>query len=196
MLSHFASNPSVEHWGAVKRVFRYVRGSMDQGLVFRADSGTGIMLTGYSDAEWAGDLTTRKSVSGYLFLVAGGAVSWRSQRQPVVALSSTESEYIAMTTACKELVWLRQLLNDMGFPQDSPTVLFGDNQGALALVRNPVYHDRTKHIHVRYHYIRERVESGDITLSYCPTKDMLADAFTKAQGSSMFKAFKEAVSVV
>ena len=195
VLSHFAANPTKEHWGAVKRVFRYIQGSLNQGLVFRSDPEKEVTLIGYSDADWAGDVGSRKSVNGYIFLLSGGVVSWRSQRQSVVALSSTEAEYVAMTAACKEMVWLRQLLEDMGFKQEPPTTLFGDNQSALSLAKNPAYHDRTKHVAIKYHFIREKVNAGDVKLVYCPTTDMLADGLTKAQGSCMFEKFKEGIGL-
>jgi hypothetical protein len=195
LMSQFAAQPSQEHWTAVKRILRYVRGTVDRGLTFRADSDTGITLTGYSDSDWAGDKDTRKSVSGYLFLVSGGVVSWRSQRQSVVALSSTEAEYVALAEACKEAAWLRRLLDDMGFPQ-AATPLKGDNQGALALAKNPVHHDRTKHIDTKYHFIREMVKEGKVDLDYCSSEDMLADGLTKVQGRVLFEKFKQAVGVV
>ena len=126
--------------------------------------------------------------------VAGSTVSWRSQRQSVVALSSTEAEYIGLTNACKEVTWLRMLLQDLGFPQKE-TILHSDNQSAIALAKNPAYHDRTKHIATRFHFVRDKVSSGEVKLVYCPTDKMIADGFTKAQGSIKYKEFKEGVGV-
>jgi hypothetical protein len=174
---------------------RYLKGTLDEGLVFKSAKNPDVKVIGYSDADWAGDAMTRKSTSGYLFQVCGGAVSWRSQRQPIVALSSTEAEYIATTVACKELVWLRNLLGDVGFKQVSPTVLHGDNQGAILLSKNPVHHDRTKHIDLRFHYIRERLINGEVDLRYCATDSMVADAMTKPEGQPRLLTFKSAAGI-
>ena len=138
-------------------------------------------LHGYTDSDYAGDKETRRSTSGYCFLAAGGLISWKSARQTGVTLSSTEAEYYAMTTAAKEAIWIQRLFKGLHYKaQDlKPMTLYGDNQGALALAQNPVYHQRTKHIEVQWHFIREKVEEGTIQLVYKTTADMLADGLTK-----------------
>ena len=136
-------------------------------------------LIGYSDADWGGDLAERKSTSGYVFLLAGGAISWSSKKQSTVALSTTEAEYIAMCHASKEAIWLRQLLADINYKILGPTSIYGDNQGCIALSKNPSDHARTKHMDIKYHFVREKVEQQKIVLSFCPSEDMAADAFTK-----------------
>jgi hypothetical protein len=137
-------------------------------------------LSGYCDADWAGDLDERKSTTGYAFYVGDGCVSWNSKRQPTVALSTAEAEYMAATQATKEALWLKQLLNELGFTQSQAIRIHSDNQGCIALTKNPAYHSRTKHIDIRHHFIRDSVEAGDIELQYCATDDMVADVLTKA----------------
>lgn len=137
------------------------------------------MLSGYVDADWASDVNDRRSTSGFVFMLGGAAISWESKKQTSVALSSTEAEYIAAAHAAKEAVWLRRLLTELGLDTSHPTTLHIDNQSAIAIARNPEFHDRTKHIQVRYHFLLQVVESGDIALEYIPTGDQIADVLTK-----------------
>ena len=137
------------------------------------------MLNGYVDADWASDMNDCKSTSGFVFMLAGGAVCWSSKRQASVALSSTKAEYIAAAHATKEVVWLRHLLSELGQAIDVPTHLHIDNQSAIAIAQNPEFHDRTKHSDVRYHFLQQKVDSKEILLTYLPTNDQIADALTK-----------------
>jgi hypothetical protein len=139
-------------------------------------------LVGFADSDWGGDLTTRRSTTGYLFTLAGAAISWSSKRQPTVALSSTEAEYMSACSAAQETVYLRALLKDLGHPQNGPTVLHQDNQGAIAIGSDFISNRRTKHIDIKYHFIREKVEDGVIRLQYIPTAEMVADCLTKPVG--------------
>ena len=179
VLSQFMARPGPEHWTGVKRIFRYIKGTLDFGLKYVASDKGDLSLQGYSDADWAGDVSTRKSTSGYVFKLGGATISWKSKRQSVVALSSTEAEYVALSSAAQETVWLRHLLSSIGFEQSHPTILYEDNQGAIALSKNPKDHPRTKHIDIKYHYIRECMEKKEAQLIYCTTEDMLADILTK-----------------
>ncbi len=131
------------------------------------------------DADWASDPIDRRSISGFTFLICGGAVSWSSKKQHSTALSSTEAEYMAASNATKEAIWLRTFLSELGFKMDAPLPLLIDNQSAIALAKNSAFHDRTKHIAVRYHFIREKYEAGEIDVSYVPTGDQVADVLTK-----------------
>jgi hypothetical protein len=162
---------------AVKRIMRYLKGSLHLKLQLR---GQHIKLKGYCDADWAGDVNDRRSTTGYVFSLGDGVVSWSSKRQPTVALSTTEAEYMAASHCTREAIWLRQLLDDMRCKYDEGTLIMCDNQGAIALAKNPVYHARTKHIEVQHHFVQEKVARGAIILEYCPTEDMLADVLTKA----------------
>jgi hypothetical protein len=194
VLSKFMANPGLEHWKGVKRVLRYIQGTLDYGLMYTSD-GKEPILTGYSDADWGGDLTTRRSTTGYVFQIQGNTVSWCSKLQGCVSKSTTEAEYVALSTACQEGVWLRRLLDDISVKQCNPTVLFEDNQGAIELSRNPKFHARTKHIDVLYHYVREKVNQNIVSVVYCASKDMLADVMTKGLSKVQFQKFRDMLGV-
>ena len=185
VLSQFMSCPTQSHWLGVKRVLRYLKGTKSLGLVFDSKQ---FVLSGYSDANYAGDEADSKSVSGFVFF-AGGLVSWQSRKQDCVVLSSTEAEYVALSEACKEVVWLRRLLKQIGYPQSSASVLYEDNRGAIELSRNPKFHKRSKHIRTRYHFSRECLENEAISLEHCASEDMIADIFTKPLGKEKFRRF-------
>lgn len=180
-LSKFSSNPGRIHWDQAIHVLRYLSGTKDLGLEFRGDANNDLtaLILGYSDSDWAGDIDTRRSTGGYVFLMSGAAISWSSKLQTSPALSSTEAEYMAITRAAQEAIWLRRLLEDLGYRQVDPTSLLGDNQGALALAKNPGNHPRTKHIALRHHFIRFAIDDGQIQLDYVPTGEMAADGLTK-----------------
>jgi len=175
-LSQFSSNPSPAHWTAVKRVLRYLNNTRDFGIIF--DGNSDHILTGYTDSDWGSNLADRKSISGYIFHF-NGPVSWNSKKQPTVALSSMEAEYIAISHATREAVWLRHALSTLGFPQTSPSELNADNQAALSFSNDEDSHRRTKHIDIRHHFVREKVTAGEITTNYVPSKDNCADLLTK-----------------
>ena len=184
-VSKFLNNHNESHWNAVKRIISYLIGTIGLGIEYRA-SESGTELTGYSDADFASDVATRRSTTGYSFCIAGGIVTWSSQRQKLVSLSTTESEYIAAATAAKEAAWLRALLNGIGQQRKKPTMLYVDNQSAIRLVRKPKFHKRTKHVDIKYHYIREKVENREIEVVFTPTEHQLADMFTKALPKNHF----------
>ena len=177
-VSRFCTNPDGQHWAAVKRIFRYLAGTREIGLTY----GGRPSCEGYCDSDW-GSSEDRRSTTGYVFILNGGAISWASRRQPVVALSSTKAEYMAMTQAVKEVLWLRTLFLEVGAPNHAAEIskIYSDNQGAIALANNPGFHARSKHIDIQYHFIRSHVdqETGTIDLRYCPTEDMTADVLTK-----------------
>jgi hypothetical protein len=178
----------------VKRVLRYLKGTAHFGLAF-GGSDSGADLIGWTDSDWAQDVDTRRSVGGFVFDVAGGSVSWSSKKQPTVALSTVEAEYMAASNATKEAIWLRTLLGDLGFTQVEATTIHADNQGCIALSRNPVSHSRAKHIDIRHHFIRERVENNEVDLKFCSKKNMIADIFTKPLPRDSFKKFRAALGV-
>jgi len=152
-------------------------------------------LVGYSDADWAGDLDTRRSTSGILFLMSDGAVSWASKAQPVVALSSSEAEYIALSMATQEAAWMQKLLDDLqGCVR--PVKIMEDNQGAIAIARNSIAHARTKHIDIRFHYVREVIEEGIIEIEYCPTEVMIADLLTKPLSKERFERLRQMMGLI
>ena len=184
-LSKFSSNPGSAHWEAVKKVYRYLAGTRELWLTF---GGIEKELVGYADADGSMN-EDRHALSGYVFLVDGGAVSWSTKRQEIVSLSTTESEYVAATHATKEALWLRSLIGQIFGAFTDATTLFSDNQSAIALSKDHQYHARSKHIDVRFHFIRWIVEDGKIRLIYCPTGEMVADTLTKALPSPKVKHF-------
>jgi hypothetical protein len=173
------------HLTAVKRILRYLKGTSKLGLKYEKIKNE--QLIGYSDADWAGDRDDRHSTSGYVCLLSGGAITWMSKKQGSVALSTAEAEYIALSSAAQEIVWLRRILSDLGMEMSNPTQIMEDNQGSIAMSRNPILHSRSKHIDIRYHFIREAVDHGVIDLTYCPTKEMVADVLTKPLPKGQFE---------
>lgn len=178
LVSRFMQRPSKVHLGAARRVLRYVAGTLDYGMWYNKSDE--VKLVGFSDSDWVGCIDDRKSISAYVFNLGGSAIAWSSKKQATVALSSTEAEYIAVAGATCEAVWLRRILEDLGFRQDGPTVLFFDNMSAINLSKNPVLHSRSKHIDLRYHYLREMVQQGQIIVDYCNTHNQPADVLTKS----------------
>ncbi|KMQ85201.1 integrase core domain protein [Lasius niger] len=150
--SKYLNNYDESHWLAVKRIVKYLKGTLDLGI--RYGSGKSLLqVVGYSDADYANDIETRRSTTGYVFMLVNGPVTWSSQRQKLVTLSTTEAKYVAAASAAKEMIWLRKLLSDIGHGCSEATVLFIDNQSAIRLVKNPEFHKRTKHIAIRFHII-------------------------------------------
>jgi hypothetical protein len=179
----------------VKHLLRYIAGTIDTGCSF-SSAPEGAHLIGYSDADHAGDIDDRKSTTGTLFFFGNCPVSWQSQKQRVVALSSCESEYIAAATTACQGVWLGRLLGDLLGSAPLVANLLVDNKSAIQLCKNPVYHDRSKHIDTRYHYIRDCIEDGTVTVEYIGTEDQLADILTKALGRVQFQNLRERIGVI
>ena len=194
VLARFVTNPGDAQWTGIKRVLRYLNGTRDFCLRFKRSDEPN--LIGMCDADWAGDIINRRSTTGFVFTIGGTAVSWLSKQQPIVALSTCEAEYIALSAAVQEMIWLNRLLCELGFKDLVGTNLYEDNQGAIALAKNPIGHKRTKHIDTRYHFIREKVDSGQIAIKYCSTQDMIADVFTKGLAVNKFVEFRTNLGVV
>ena len=187
-VSKFNSCPTEAHLTAVKRIFRYLKGSIN--LCIKYERSADNRLVGFSDADWAGDMNDRHSTTGNLFMMSGAAIAWSSKKQPVVALPTTEAEYVALSAATQEAVWLSRLLSDINAPPQTPILIKEDNQGIIAIARNPVSHSRTKHIDIKFHYVREALEDGIIDLIYCPTEQMTADILTKPLARQQFETFR------
>ena len=189
-LAQYSANPTHRHWKGIKRILRFVKATINAKLILghrQLDTGLAspkinTLVVGYFDAAYMDNTYDRHSSMGYMFFVAGSPVSWMSKKQRVVTLSTTEAEYIAGTEAAKEAVWIQAFLQAIDVPKDHilPVHLYGDNQSANALARNPEYHVRTKHIHGKQRYITEMVEQGIINVTYIPTARMIADTLTKA----------------
>lgn len=191
----FMDKPTEEHMTLCKRIMRYLKGTINHGLLYTSGHGR-CELKGYSDSDWGGDLDTRRSTTGFLFSLGTTAFSWASKLQPIVALSSAEAEYIALASCASHASWLRQLLSEMHLEQKSPIELYVDNQSAIAIARNPVYHDRSKHIDVRFHFLRDLVGNGAVSLVHVRSKDQLADLLTKALPAQAFVRLRNLLGVV
>lgn len=176
-VSRFTQNPGSVHWTATKRIMRYLRGTTQYKLEFDGLKRSSII--GFTDADWASNVDDRRSVTGYVFLKNGTAISWATRRQSTVALSTTESEYMAMSMAAQEALWLRGLSEELEQSR-GPTLLYVDNQGAQNLAVNGAYHARTKHIDVRHHFLKEKINNGLLELKYISTDRQVADSLTKA----------------
>ena len=178
VLARFNTNPGIEHWKAVKHLFRYLKGSLDYKLVYGPTDSSELFIT-YTDADHGGNPDNGRSTGGYAVIIGGGAVSWSSRLQSVVSLSTTEAEYIAAVEAGKEIIWMRNLLTEFGFNITSPSPLLIDNNSAVTVAKNPEHHGRMKHLDLRFHWLRDTVEAGSISPIHIPTTTQAADIFTK-----------------
>jgi hypothetical protein len=197
VLSRYMSKPGKEHWTTVKRVFRYLRGTTSYGLCYQGRPGLDrvVDIHGFVDADWAGDIDHRRSTSGYVFNLFGGAISWMRKRQVVVALSTTEDEYMAATHASKEAVWLQRLCSGIGLVQQAVR-LDCDSQSAIFLAKNPAYHSKTKHIDVQYHFVRDMVEEKKVLLEKVDTLKNVADSLTKSVSIEKFSWCRVTMGIV
>jgi hypothetical protein len=189
VLSRFNDTKTAASCALATHLLRYLNGEPQCVIEF---SGTELDLHAFSDADWAGDIITRRSTTGYIIFAAGGPISWQSKLQTTVATSSMESEYMAMYAGMQELVWIRGVLKELQRPQSEPTPFLIDSKSAQDLAMNPVYHARSKHIDIKYHWLRQHtaIDNPDgfftATLHHCSTINMSADIFTKALGGSLF----------
>jgi hypothetical protein len=190
--ARFQSDPKESHLHAVKRIIKYVLGTIDFGIFYTKD--TNISIVGFCDADWGGNKDERKSTSGGCFYVGNNLVSWHSKKQTCISLSTAEAEYIAAGSCCTQLLWMKNMLKDYGFPQ-SNFDLYCDNTSAIQIAKNPVQHTKTKHIDLRYHFIRDLVEKTTLALLYIPTEKQLADIFTKALDVIRFTDLRMSIGV-
>ncbi|SCZ98792.1 BZ3500_MvSof-1268-A1-R1_Chr7-1g09273 [Microbotryum saponariae] len=187
-LARFSQQPGPEHWTAIKQVLRYIKGTLDLGLTYCKTSQP---LHGYSDANWGACLTTSRSTMGYAFILSGAAIAWCSKREHRVAKSTTDAEYLSLSYTSGDAIHLSELLAELGAPVSGPVVLYGDNQGSLALAQHPTNHQGSRHVRISEHYVRERVAEKEIEVRYIATGDMIADIFTKALGPKPFIFHRE-----
>ena len=187
-------DPRVPHYNHVKRVLRYLKGTLDHGLhIYSSSPHT---LTAYSDADWAGCSDTRRSTSGYCVFLGDNLISWSSKRQLTVSRSSAEAEYRAVAHTVAETIWLRQLLTELHHPVQQATIVYCDNISAVYMSGNPVQHRRTKHIEIDIHFVREKMALGQVRVLHVPTTAQFADIFTKALGTAPFCDIRSSLNVV
>jgi histone deacetylase 1/2 len=191
----FLSHPTEVHWEAVKRILRYVKGTIDTGLHFRKSSLLDVSI--FTDADWAGCVDDRRSTGGYAVFVGPNLVSWSSKKQPTILRYSTETEYKALANGAAKAIWISSLLKELGVTQRRAPVLWCDNLGATYLTTNPVFHARTKHIEIDFHFVRERVANGALQVKFfISSSDQLADVFTKPAMRQMLDQFKSNLNLV
>lgn len=189
-LAQYCEKPTLSHWTAVKRILRYIKGTRDLCITYKADNS--LDVRGYCDSDWAGCRATRRSTGGFLFTMCGGPITWRSKKQRVVATSTCEAEYIAAYDGVKEAVWLSSLLLQItGVRSFVPIKLFIDNQGSIDMASSNAVNARNKHIDIRYHYVRDAVSQKRVQLEYIPNQLQVADPLTKALSRDLFTEFRE-----
>ena len=176
-LGQFNNCFGVDHWKAAKRVLRYLKGTVDVGLVFSEGS---TPATGYVDADWGNDSDDRRSFTGYIFKHNGGPIAWESRKQRTVALSTTEAEYMALSEGVKEALFLKRYLSELGFGASNEMRVYCDNQSSIKLSENDVFHGRSKHIDIRHHFVRDVVQRKEISLAHVSSENQVADFLTKA----------------
>ena len=184
----FLHSPTDVHWAAVKRILRYLKQDTKVGL--KITKSASMLISGFSDADWAGSLDDRRSTGGYAIFLGSNLVSWSARKQATVSRSSTEAEYKAVANATAEIMWIQTLLREIGISSPCIAKLWCDNMGAKYLSSNPVFHARTKHIEVDFHFVRERVLKKLLEIDYVPTGDQIADGFTKALSVRQLENFK------
>ena len=193
VVSRFLQSPCDSHWDAAVCILRFVKGTPGQGVLYENKGHT--QIVGYSDADWAGSPTDKRSTSGYCGFNGVNLISWKSKKQDVVARSSVEAEYRDMALATCELIWLKHLLQELRFGKDEQMKLICDNQATLHISSNPVFHERTKHIEVDCHFIKEKIASRCMTTSLVNSNDQLADIFTKSLRGPRIKYICDKLSV-
>ena len=177
LLARFQSNPGLDHWNALMHVIGYIKNTMDLGLTY--SRAFDISPVAYADADYWGCRDTRRSTSGYVFMMAGGAVTWSSKCQATVVLSTVEAEYVLMSRCAQQMLWMHSWLDEVNIKYLLPGIIKGDNQGAIALMKNTKDHGKVKHIDIQHHYIQELLQSGSIVMEQVSSADNLADLFTK-----------------
>ena len=190
----FAMNPGPKHWSALLQIASYLIATKDFVLTLGGHFNH-VTISAFSDADWAGDLDNRRSRSGYLVCLNSSSVIWSSKLQASVALSSTEAEYIALSQAARDVIWTRNFIEELGFKQKNPTVIFEDNRSCVKIAESTKQLPGTKHIAIRHHFIRERISSHEIKLERKATIAMVADIFTKALVLHLFLAHRMALGV-
>jgi hypothetical protein len=193
MVGRFQSAPKQSHLAAVKRIFKYLKGTMTYGLWYPRNQN--FQLIAYSDADWANCVDERKSTSGGAFFLGDSLVAWLSKKQGSISLSTTEAEYIAATTCCTQILWMIQTLADLKVTYTDPIPIHCDNTNAISVSKNPVLHSKTKHIPIKYHFLREQVSNMIVQLNYIPSTEQIVDIFTKPLAATPFGYLRQKLGV-
>lgn len=195
-LSRFMDRATDTHWAAAQRVLKYLKGTKKHGLLYRKGSHP---LLGYSDSDFADDINDRKSTSGFIFLLNGATIYWRLKKQTVVAQSTTEAEYVAISFAVREAIWLKSVMRDLGYNIWSSTNRISiktDNIQVISLSKDEIFSEKSKHIDDKYHLVRDHSQTGTVILSHIPTDEMIADTMTKALLHVKFSKFRNIIGVL
>ncbi|XP_042446409.1 secreted RxLR effector protein 161-like [Zingiber officinale] len=177
--------PTTSRLKIAKRILRYIKGTINYGILYAFLDD--FKLIGYYDCDWAGDIDSRKSTAGFIFYMENSSLTWNSKKQPIVTLSTCEVAYVAATSCICHAVWLRSLLKELNLSQEDLTEIYVDNISAIALTKNPVFHERSKHIDIRYHCIQDCISKEEVKLKYVKSQDQVADIFTKLLKFDVFK---------
>lgn len=201
LLSRYMSRPTMSHWLVAKRILRYLKGTTELGILYKKGEGSSKgngspKLLAFTDSGYADDLDDKRSTSGYVFIIGSGAVSWSSKKQPVVTLSTTEAEYIAAALCACQCIWLKRILGKIGVEENGGTIIQCDNSSAIQLSKNPVFHGKSKHIHVRFHFLRDLVNDGVVELRYCNSQEQVADLMTKPLKLEQFEKLRSMLGMV
>ncbi|GKC68718.1 ribonuclease H-like domain-containing protein [Tanacetum coccineum] len=186
-------DPREPHFAALKRILRYVQGTLELGLQLYASATTS--LVGYTDADWAGCPSTRRSTFGYYVFLGDNLLSWSAKRQHTISRSSAEAEYRGVANVVAETAWIRNLLRELHSPLLTATLVYCDNVSAVYMSANPVQHQRTKHIEIDIHFVRDMVKAGHVRVLHVPSRFQYADIFTKGLPSALFEDFRSSLSV-
>jgi hypothetical protein len=196
LVARFMERPTEIHVAAVKRILRYLKGTIGCGIMYKRLTVDNLRLVGWSDSDYAGDVDDRKSTSGFVFMLGSGAISWSSKKQPIVTLSTTEAEYVAAASCACQCIWLRNVLKHLSVTQSHSTVIRCDNSSSIKLSKNPIMHGRCKHIDVRFHFLRDLTKDGVVELVHCNTQDQLADLMTKPLKLEAFCKLKSGLGMM
>ena len=194
LISRFMARPTMAHWLAAKRILRYLKGTINLGIFYRKQESNPELMA-FTDSDYAGDLDDRRSTSGFVFKLGAGAISRASKKQPIVALSTTEAEYIAAALCACQCVWLRRVLEKIEVEAKTATTIMCDNSSTIQLSKNPVFHGKSKHIDVKFHFLRDLVNNGIIKLNYCASENQIADIMTKPLKLEQFEKLRGMLGV-
>ena len=194
LVSRYIEEPKMSYLKAAKHILRYIKGTLNHGLFY--SSNNLLELVGYSDSDWAGDIDDQKSITGFVFFFGNTTFTWSSKKQSIITLSTCEAKYVAATSCVCHAIWLRNLLTNIQIPQKEATKTYIDNKSTIELAKNPIYHDRSKHIDIKYHFIRNWVKEKIVYLMHTKIRDQVADIFTKPLQVKAFQRIRRILGII